>query len=116
MVPKQPKGLYLLFFTELWERFGFYALQTILVLYMTHSLGFSDKNADFLYGAFSALLYLTPTLGGYLADRYIGFQKAILWGGLLFILGYALSAFPGTQSFFIGLSIIIVANGFFKPN
>ncbi len=116
MTQKHPKGLGLLFFTELWERFGFYTQQTILVLYMTHALGFNDKNADFFYGAYSALLYLTPALGGYIADRFLGFQKAIVWGGLLFILGYLLSAFPGEKLFFIGLSILIVANGFFKPN
>lgn len=112
----QPKGLYLLFFTELWERFGFYTLNTIIILYMTHALGFTDTHADLLYGAFSSLLYLTPAIGGYIADRYMGFQRAIIWGGVLFIIGYGLTAFPGQKLFFLGLSILIIANGFFKPN
>jgi POT family proton-dependent oligopeptide transporter len=113
---KQPRGLYLLFFTELWERFGFYTLQTIIILYMTKGLLLADKQAYLLYGTFSSMLYLTPVLGGYLADRYLGFQRAILIGGVLLTLGYLLTAVPNNQVFFLGLSVIIVANGLFKPN
>ncbi len=113
---KQPRGLYLLFFTELWERFGFYTLQTIIILYMTKALLLSDDKAYLLYGAFSSMLYLTPVLGGYLADRYLGFQRAIIIGGALLTIGYLLTAIPGTRFFFLGLSVIIVANGLFKPN
>lgn len=113
---RQPRGLYLLFFTELWERFGFYTLQTIIILYMTKALAMPDTQANILYAAFSALLYLTPTIGGYLADRYLGFQRAILLGGLLFIVAYILAGFPNKQVFFIGLSLLICANGLFKPN
>jgi POT family proton-dependent oligopeptide transporter len=113
---KQPKGLYLLFFTELWERFGFYTLQTIIILYMTKSLLMSDNNANTLYAAFNSLLYLTPTIGGYLADRYLGFQRAIILGGVLFFTGYIVTALPGDNTFFLGLSLLICANGFFKPN
>lgn len=113
---KQPKGLYLLFFTELWERFGFYTLQTIIILYMTKGLMMADQKANLLYAAFSSLLYLTPTIGGYLADRYLGFQRAIMIGGVLFIIAYVISAFRSESMFFLGLSILIVANGFFKPN
>ncbi|WP_304985207.1 peptide MFS transporter [Coxiella-like endosymbiont] len=116
MTEKHPKGLYLLFFTELWERFGFYTVTTILILYLVQSLHFTDQHADLLYGAFSALLYLTPPLGGFIADRYIGFQKTILWGSCLFILGYLLTALPSQQGFFIGLALLVVANGLFKPN
>lgn len=116
MFTAHPRGFYLLFFTELWERFGFYTLQTIIILYMVHGLSLSDTRADLLYGAFSALLYLTPAVGGYLADRYLGFQKTIILGGILFVLGYAVTALSGQQAFFIGLGIIIIANGFFKPN
>lgn len=112
----QPKGLYLLFFTELWERFGFYTLQTIIILYMTHALSMTDQKANLLYAAFSSLLYLTPTIGGYIADRYLGFQKAITIGGILFIIAYVISASRSESMFFLGLSILIVANGFFKPN
>jgi POT family proton-dependent oligopeptide transporter len=116
MIDSQPKALYLLFFTELWERFGFYTVQTILILYVTHALGYSDTNADLLYGAFSALLYLTPAIGGYIADRYIGFKRAIIIGGLLLFLGYLITGLPGEKMFFIGLGVLIVANGLFKPN
>ena len=113
---KQPKGLYYLFFTELWERFGFYTLQTILILYMTKGLLMSDNKAYLLYGAFSAMIYFTPVIGGYLADRYLGFQSAIILGGVLLSLGYLIVAIPNEFLFFFGLSTLIVANGFFKPN
>lgn len=111
-----PRGLYFLFFTELWERFGFYSLQTIIVLYLVKGLSFTDARADILYGTFSAMQYLTPALGGYIADRFIGFQKAIILGGILFVIGYLLTAVPNTDVFFVGLSVLIVANGLFKPN
>ncbi len=113
---KQPRGLYLLFLTELWERFGFYTLQTIIILYMTKALLMTDDKAYLLYGTFSSMLYLTPVIGGYLADRYLGSQKSIIIGGILFTIGYLLTAFPSTDWFFVGLSVIIVANGLFKPN
>jgi POT family proton-dependent oligopeptide transporter len=113
---KQPKSLYLLFFTELWERFGFYTVQTIIILYMTKALFMSDHKANLLYAAFSSLLYLTPIIGGYLADRYLGFQRAIIIGGMLFVIAYIITAFRSESMFFLGLSILICANGFFKPN
>ncbi len=112
----QPNGLYLLFFTELWERFGFYTLQTIIILYMTKALFMHDSEANLLYAAFSALLYLTPTIGGYIADRYLGFQRAINLGGILFIIAYLVCASDNQTLFFIGLSLLICANGLFKPN
>ncbi|MCD6047358.1 MAG: dtpA 1 [Gammaproteobacteria bacterium] len=113
---KQPSSLYLLSFTELWERFGFYTVQTIMVLYMTKALHMADGEADMLYAAFSSLLYLTPILGGYLADRYLGFQRSIMIGGVLLAIAYLTCAFPNRTIFFLGLSILICANGFFKPN
>jgi len=113
---KQPKGLYLLCFTEAWERFGFYTIQTIFVLYLSQGLDFTDQFSYLLYGAFSSLLYLTPVVGGYIADRYMGFQRAILLGGVLFTIGYALTSIPGSWGFFLGLSFVILGNGFFKPN
>lgn len=113
---RQPKGLVLLFFTELWERFGFYTLQTILVLYMTDALLYPDEQTYLIFGAFSSLLYLTPTIGGLLADRLIGFRRAVFVGGALFIIGYVLLALPHEQAFFWGLSTVVIAGGFFKPN
>lgn len=112
----QPKGLYLLFFTELWERFGFYMVQTILVLYMVKGLAYTDSSAYLLYGAFSSMLYLTPVLGGYIADRFIGFRHSIILGAILFIIGYAVMSIPNERALFLGLSIVILGNGFFKPN
>ncbi len=113
---KQPKGLYLLFSTELWERFGFYTIQAILILYMTKGLHYSDHTANLLYASYSSLLYITPLIGGYLADRFFGFQRAILIGGALSMVGYLITAIPGEKFFFLGLSILMCANGLFKPN
>lgn len=113
---KQPKALYPLFFTELWERFGFYTIQTIFVLYLTQGLLYTDHKAYLLYGAFNSLLYLTPFVGGYLADRFLGMRRAILLGGILLCLGYLLMAFPDPSMLFLGLSLVVVGNGFFKPN
>lgn len=115
-ISTQPKGLFLLFFTELWERFGFYTLQTIIILYMTKALLMGDARANMLYAAFSSLLYLTPIIGGYLADKYLGFQRAISIGGVLFVIAYLVCAASSESVFFLGLSLLIVANGFFKPN
>ncbi|HVV68311.1 MAG TPA: oligopeptide:H+ symporter [Gammaproteobacteria bacterium] len=113
---RQPKGLYLLFSTELWERFGFYTIQAILILYMTKGLGYEDHKANLLYAVYSALLYVTPILGGYMADRFLGFQRAIMIGGALSAVGYLCTAIPNETSFFVGLSILMCANGLFKPN
>lgn len=90
---KHPKGLYYLFFTEMWERFGYYLMLGIFVLYMidpknTGGLAFDDKNAYDIFGTFIALTYLTPFLGGFLADRILGYMKAIYLGGILMGLGY----------------------------
>ncbi len=112
----QPKGLYRLFFTELWERFGFYTVQTILVLYMSQGLHYGDQRAYLLYGAFSSMLFLTPVIGGYLADRFMGFRRTILWGALFFMAGYGIMAIPGEKFLFLGMAIVIVGNGLFKPN
>ncbi len=113
---QQPKGLYLLCGTELWERFGFYTVQAILILFLTKALGYSDHKANLVYAVYSSLLYITPILGGWVADRFQGFQRAILVGGLLSVLGYLITAVPNEKIFFIGLSILICANGLFKPN
>lgn len=116
MKQKQPKSLYLLFFTELWERFGFYSLQTIIILYMSQGLHFTDDHAYLLYGTFSTLLYITPVIGGYLADRFLGFQRSIIIGGFLLAFGYLLCSLHSEQIFFLGLGILIAGNGFLKPN
>ncbi len=102
--------------TELWERFGFYALQTIIILFLTKKLLFPDQDANYLYGAFSSLLFITPAIGGYLADKLLGFRRSIIIGAVLLLLGYILTALPGVHYFYIGLSLLICGNGFLKPN
>lgn len=119
---KHPKGLPYLFFTEMWERFGYYLILGIFVLYMidpkdTGGLAFDDKNADDIFGTFIALTYLTPFLGGFLADRILGYVKAIYIGGILMGLGYiGLGLFKEVSMFYLSMGFIIVGNGFFKPS
>jgi POT family proton-dependent oligopeptide transporter len=120
MFKKHPKGLPVLFFTEMWERFGFYLMLGIFFLYMidtqTGGLGLTRAEAADIYGTYIALVYLTPFLGGLLADRVLGYRRSIFLGGTLFALGYIGLAIPGYTAFYISLLFIIVGNGFFKPN
>lgn len=113
---KQPKQLIPLFFTELWERFGYYVTQTILILYLSNQLNYTDKHAYLLYSTFGAMMYLTPCVGGYLADRYLGLRRCVLLGGACLTVGYGILAIPSPNALFLGLSILIIGNGFFKPN
>jgi POT family proton-dependent oligopeptide transporter len=124
---KHPAGLYFLFFTEMWERFGFYLMLGIFFLYMTKpggtpdpakdGLGFSRERASDIAGSYMALVYLTPFLGGLLADRYIGYRVSIFIGGFLMALGYLGLSIPGDGPAFWGsLLLIILGNGLFKPN
>ncbi len=120
--PKQshPQGLYPIFFTEMWERFGYYLLIGILFLYMTDNkdggLGLNRSQANDIYGTYIALVYLTPFLGGLLADRIFGYRKTIIAGALLMSAGYFTLAIPGIQPFLLALLLVIVGNGLFKPN
>ncbi len=121
MKTKHPKGLPYLFFTEMWERFGYYLILGIFVLYMIDSekggLAFDDKSADDIFGTFIALTYLTPFLGGFLADRVLGYIKAIYIGGFLMGLGYlGVGFFKELPLFYASLALIIIGNGFFKPS
>lgn len=119
-----PKGLYMLFFAEMWERFSYYGMRALLIFYLTKHWLFSDGNANLIYGAYTSLVYITPVLGGYLADRYLGQRKAVLFGGLLLAIGHSLMAVEGTggQSdpainvFWGALAFIIVGSGFLKAN
>jgi POT family proton-dependent oligopeptide transporter len=117
---KHPKALPYLFFTEMWERFGYYLMLGIFVLYMTDidkgGLGFDDRNADDVFGTFIAFVFLTPFLGGLLADRKLGYIKSIYIGGALMGFGYMGLALPGLTAFYCSLALIIIGNGFFKPN
>lgn len=119
-----PKGLYMLFFAEMWERFSYYGMRALLIFYLTKHWLFSDGKANLIYGAYASLVYITPVLGGYLADRYLGQRKAVLFGGLLLAIGHSLMAVEGTggQSdpainvFWGALAFIIVGSGFLKAN
>jgi proton-dependent oligopeptide transporter, POT family len=117
---KHPKALYILFFTEMWERFAYYLMVGILFLYLidttTGGKGFSQNIGADIVGSFIALVYLTPFIGGLIADRYLGYIKSIFLGGLLMSAGYFCLAIPGNTALFGGLTLIIIGNGFFKPN
>jgi proton-dependent oligopeptide transporter, POT family len=119
-----PKGLYMLFFAEMWERFSYYGMRALLIFYLTQHWLFSDASSTLIYGAYTSLVYITPVLGGYLADRYLGQRKAVLFGGLLLAVGHSLMAVEGVggQSdptiniFWAALAFIIVGSGFLKAN
>lgn len=121
-----PKGLYVLFATEMWERFNYYGMRAVLVLFMTKALLFDKVFASNLYGSYTSLIYLTPLLGGYVADRYWGNRKSIIIGGLVMAIGelilFFCSSFYKSSPqlsgvlFYSGLGFMIAGNGFFKPN
>ena len=117
---KHPKALYVLFLTEMWERFGYYLMVGILFLYLTDTTtggkGWSGRVGADVVGSFIALVYLTPFIGGLIADRYLGYIKSIFIGGSLLAAGYLGLAIPGDTALFVSLGLIIVGNGFFKPN
>ncbi|MCZ8320700.1 MAG: peptide MFS transporter [Novosphingobium sp.] len=119
-----PKGLYMLFFAEMWERFSYYGMRALLIFYLTKHWLFADGKASLIYGAYTSLVYITPVLGGYLADRYLGQRKAVLFGGLLLAAGHTLMAVEGVGGqndptinvFWAALAFIIVGSGFLKAN
>ncbi|OGT43592.1 MAG: hypothetical protein A3F13_01305 [Gammaproteobacteria bacterium RIFCSPHIGHO2_12_FULL_40_19] len=114
---QQPSVIPVFFATEMWERFGWYMIQALLVLYMTSQVfGFSDANSYAILGAFSAISYITPIFGGYIASRILDFEHAVTLGGFLLAIGYALLSLPHENLFYIALAIISIGNGFFKPN
>ena len=111
-----PKGLYLLFCVEMWERFSFYGMRALIVLYMIQNLAYSAQKAGNIYGLYTGLVYLTPLIGGYLADRYLGQRRCISAGASFMVLGLFLLAFGPKSLFLFSLFLMIVANGFFKSN
>jgi proton-dependent oligopeptide transporter, POT family len=119
-----PKGLYVLFVTEMWERFSYYGMRALFVLFMTKALLIDKAMASDIYGSYTGLVYLTPLLGGYMADRYWGNRKSIVIGGIMMALGQFFMFISGSvyQSnsapafMFTGLALLIIGNGFFKPN
>lgn len=113
---KHPKALPYLFLTEMWERFGFYVVQGMLILYMTEGYGFSDDKSYTILGVFSALAYISPMAGGYLADQFLGFKNAIIWGGIFLAIGYAALALSNATDFYFALATIVIGTGLFKPS
>ncbi|MEZ5014159.1 MAG: peptide MFS transporter [Chitinophagales bacterium] len=120
-----PRGLYVLFFTEMWERFSYYGMRAIFTLYLTKALLFSDESASNMYGSYTGLVYLTPLLGGYIADKYWGNRRSILVGGIVMAIGQFLMFTSGSMLdnlsmakmvMIMGLTLLIIGNGFFKPN
>src|SRR5690349_21884556 len=126
-----PKGLYMLFFAEMWERFSYYGMRALLIFYLTKHWLFADDKSNLIYGAYTSLVYITPVLGGYLADRYLGQRRAVVFGGLLLAIGHSLMAVEGMQGvtdplikqadpainvFWAALAFIIVGSGFLKAN
>lgn len=120
-----PRGLYLLYFTEMWERFSYYGMRAIFTLYMVNALLFDKALASKIYGSYTGLVYLTPLLGGYIADRYWGNRKSIIFGGILMAIGQFFMFLSGSMYtdvetaklvMFGGLGFLIFGNGFFKPN
>jgi proton-dependent oligopeptide transporter, POT family len=119
-----PKGLFVLFFAEMWERFSYYGMRALLIFYLTKHWLFSDEKSGVIYGAYTALVYITPVLGGYLADRYLGQRKAVLFGAVLLTFGHFLMGFEGSGGqdasalniFWLALAFIIVGSGFLKAN
>lgn len=112
-----PRGLFVLFFVEMWERFSYYGMRALLIFYMTKGfLGFGDKQAYGVYGAYTALVYATPFIGGMLADKLLGQGRAVILGGLLMAAGHLLMTIENTAAFFTALALLICGNGFFKPN
>jgi proton-dependent oligopeptide transporter, POT family len=119
-----PKGLYLLFFAEMWERFSYYGMRALLIFYLTKHWLYADAKASIIYGAYTALVYITPVIGGYLADRYLGQRKAVTYGAILLAFGHLLMGVEGDGGqgssalniFWLALAFIIVGSGFLKAN
>jgi POT family proton-dependent oligopeptide transporter len=126
-----PRGLFVLFYAEMWERFSYYGMRALLVLYLVKFWLFTDGKSNLIYGAYTALAYITPVLGGYLADRYLGQRKAVFYGGVLLAIGHLFMAIEGMHGvtdpaikqadpainvFWLALSLIIVGSGFLKAN
>lgn len=118
-----PSGLFVLFFTEMWERFSFYGMRVLLINFLTMAVigvnpgwEWSTENAGALFGTYAMLLYITPIFGGIIADRYIGYRWAVVIGSIIMTLGHAAMAFDSEFSLYAGLALLVIGTGFFKPN
>ena len=113
---KHPPGLYVLFFTELWERYSFYSMMAILSLYMNEALHFDVAHVWRIYGLYTAGVYIFPVVGGIVADRLLGFNKAIIVGGTLMMLGHLVLGIEALPFFYSGLILLACGSGLLKPN
>ena len=111
-----PRGLGLLFITEMWERFSYYGMRALLVLYLVNALSWQTADATSLYGTYTMLVYLTPLIGGFLADRFIGTHRSLVIGGFVIAAGHFVLAIPGMTAFYAGLGLVVIGTGFFKSN
>ena len=111
-----PKGLFVLFFAEMWERFCYYGMRGLLTLYMIKALAQGDSQAFAIYGAYTGLVYMAPVLGGWVADKILGYRLAVIFGGILMAVGEFLILGGGINWLFVGMAVIIVGNGYFKAN
>lgn len=117
MLLGHPTGLFTLFFAEMWERFSYYGMRALLLFYMIKGfLGYGDSEAYAVYGAYTALVYMTPFFGGMLADKLLGARRAVVFGGLLMAAGHLIMGVENEIAFFFALALLIAGNGFFKPN
>lgn len=116
--PSQPRAIYYIVAIQIWEYFSFYGMRALLILYLTHQLGFDDSHAISLFSAYASLVYVTPILGGWLADRLLGNRTAVIAGALLMTLGHVVLGVESdsTGSLYLALAIIICGYGLFKSN
>src|SRR5258708_1888806 len=114
---RHPRGLYILFASELWERYGFYTAAAIMTLYLQRGgFGWTKDQATSLWSNYLMFVYATPLIGGFIADRYLGFRKSVLIGGVVFVVRYALLPLGPPALYYIPLAPVVIGNGFFKPN
>jgi proton-dependent oligopeptide transporter, POT family len=111
-----PRGLALLFFVEMWERFSYYGMKALLVLYLVDARSWPVSRAANLYGNYTAMAYIAPLAGGYIADRFIGARRSMVWGGVIIALGHFTLALERTTTFYLGLILVVIGTGLFKPN
>lgn len=116
---KHPVGLYVLFGTEMWERFSFYSMLALFTLYLrdpTEGFGWTAGEATALYANYLMFVYLSPLVGGYIADKFTGYRKAVMIGGFFFMAGHAILSIPAIWAVYLALTCLVIGNGFFKPN
>src|SRR5215510_4822732 len=118
---RHPRGLYVLFFTEMWERFSYYGMRALLVLFMVDAvrhggLSLTDKTATSIYGVYTAAAYLAALPGGWIADRFIGARKSVWYGGIIIACGHFTLAIPRSECFYLGLMLVVIGTGLLKPN